>query len=301
MSGGASADEMTVREEADRQVEEDEMAATAVVESLIADDEEMPRVRFGRRELITSVLFVVSCVAFLYIALPKLAGFGTAVHHLEGGDSWWIAVGIVLEMCSFAGYIVLFKAVFGSVSERIGWPESYEVTMAGVVATRLFATAGAGGIALTVWALRRSGMGPRIVACRMFAFMVILYFVYAASLLIDGVGLASGVFPGGGSFALTVVPAIVALILFATAGAMSLLPGDIERRMSRSASGSGRMAPWIARGVAVPALAATGVRTAIGLVRERDPGLLGRSRGGGSTSPCCGRCSMHSARPRHSR
>ena len=33
--------------------------------------------------------------------------------------------------------------------------------MAGLVATRLFAAAGAGGIALTAWALRRSGMEPR--------------------------------------------------------------------------------------------------------------------------------------------
>ena len=106
--------------------------------------------------------------------------------------------------------------MFASASERIGWPESYEITMAGVVATRLFATAGAGGIALTVWALRRSGMGPRTVACRMVAFLVLLYFVYTASLLIDGVGMASGVFPGGGSFAMTIVPAIVAVILFAT-------------------------------------------------------------------------------------
>ena len=87
--------------------------------------------------------------------------------------------------------------------------------------------------------------------------------------------MASGAFPGGGSFALTVVPAIIAVILFITAGAMSLLPGDIERRLSRSAAGSGRFSKWISRGVAVPALAATGVRTAIDLVRQRDPGLLG--------------------------
>jgi hypothetical protein len=109
----------------------------------------------------------------------------------------------------------------------------------------------------------------------MFAFLVLLYFVYAASLLIDGIGMASGVFPGGESFALTVVPAIVAVILFATAGAMALLPGDMERRLSRSAEGSGRFAHWVSRAVTVPALAATGVRTAIDLVRSRDPGLLG--------------------------
>jgi uncharacterized membrane protein YbhN (UPF0104 family) len=275
MSGGAGAREMALREEAERQTEKDEGTATSVVDNLIPAGEEMPRVRFGRRELITSILFVVSCVAFLYIALPKLAGFGDTVHRIEAGDTWWIVIGVILEMLSFLGYIVLFRSVFASISERIGWRESYEITMAGVVATRLFATAGAGGIALTVWALRRSGMGPRTVASRMFAFLMLLYFVYAASLLIDGIGMASGVFPGGGSFALTVVPAIVAVILFATAGAMALLPGDMERRLSRSAEGSGRFAHWVSRAVTVPALAATGVRTAIDLVRSRDPGLLG--------------------------
>ena len=103
--------------------------------------------------------------------------------------------------------------------------------MAGLAATRLFATAGAGGVALTAWALRRSGMAPRLVACRMVAFMVLLYVVYAGVLLIDGIGLGTGLFPGGGSFAITIVPAIVAALLFALAGAMALLPGDIERRL----------------------------------------------------------------------
>ena len=112
-------------------------------------------------------------------------------------------------------------------------------------------------------------------ACRMVAFMVLLYVVYAGSLLIDGIGLGTGLFPGGGSFAITIVPAIVAAVLFALAGAMALLPGDLERRLERRASGSGRSAHWIARAVTVPALAASGVRTAIALIRARDPGLLG--------------------------
>ena len=113
-----------------------------------------------------------------------------------------------------------------SQTARIGWRESYEITMAGLVATRLFAAAGAGGVALTAWALRRSGMEPRVVACRMVAFMVLLYVIYAASLLIDGIGLGVGLFPGGGSFAITFVPAMVAPVLFAVAGAIALLPGD---------------------------------------------------------------------------
>jgi putative heme transporter len=266
-------------------------------------EEEMPRVVVTRRQAIAFGVFVLTVVGFLYFVLPKLAGVGTTLHHLEHGDGWWIAFGVVLELLSFAGYVVLFRAVFvttrtgpsadpvvsgplemagpldpaglSSPPSPIGWSESYQITMAGLAATRLFATAGAGGVALTAWALRRSGMEARLVACRMVAFMVLLYAVYAGSVLIDGLGLGTGLFPGGGSFALTIVPAIVAAILMTVVGAIALLPGDIERRLHRWASGSGALAHWVARAVTVPALAASGVRTAIELIRERDPGLLG--------------------------
>ena len=238
-------------------------------------DEEMPRVPVTRRRAVAFALFILAGVAFLYFVLPKLAGVGTEVHRIERGDSWWIAVGVALELLSFAGYVILFRSVFVRGPSRIGWLESYQITMAGLAATRLFAAAGAGGVALTAWALRRSGMEPRLVACRMVAFMVLLYSIYMGSLLIDGIGLGSGLFPGGGSFAITAVPAIVAALLLAMAGAVAMLPGDVERRLERWASGSGRLAHWVARGVTVPALAASGVRTAIDLIRSRNIGLLG--------------------------
>jgi len=247
-----------------------------------ASEEEMPRVRLTRRQVVVFGVFVLVVVGFLYFVLPKLAGVGATVHHLEGGDKWWIAIGVVLEGLSFAGYVLLFRSVFVVAADpgapapaRIGWRESYEVTMAGLVATRLFAAAGAGGVALTAWALRRSGMAPRLVASRMVAFMVLLYVIYAGSLLLDGLGLGTGLFPGGGSFAITIVPAIVAAILFALAGAMTLLPGDLERRLGAWAEGAGRFSHWVARASAAPALAAGGVRTAIELIRSRDAGLLG--------------------------
>jgi uncharacterized membrane protein YbhN (UPF0104 family) len=237
--------------------------------------EEMPRVIFTRRQIVLFAVFILSGVCFLYFVLPKLAGVGKTLDRIEGGDSWWVAFGVVLELLSFAGYVVLFRSVLARGQERVGWLESYEITMAGLVATRLFAAAGAGGVALTAWALRRSGMEPRLVACRMVAFMVLLYVVYAGSLLLDGIGLGTGLFPGGGSFAITIVPAIVAAVLFAVAGAMALLPGDLERRLNGWASGSGRAAHWVARAVTIPALAANGVRTAIDLIRSRDARLLG--------------------------
>lgn len=241
----------------------------------VSAEEEMPRVILTRRQIALFTIFILTGLAFFYFFLPKLTGVTKTLHRLEQGDTWWIAVGAALECASFAGYVVLFRSVFVRDHERIDWRASYEITMAGLVATRLFAAAGAGGVALTAWALRRSGMEPRLVACRMVAFMVLLYVVYAGSLLIDGIGLGSGLFPGGSSFAITVLPAIVAACLFALAGAVALLPGDLERRLSRTSQGPGRMRHLLARGAAVPALAASGIRTAIALVRSRDAGLLG--------------------------
>jgi len=235
----------------------------------------MPRVLLTRRRAIAFALFVLSALAFLYFVLPKLAGVTMTLHRLERGDTWWIIVGVVLELLSFAGYMVLFKTVFVRNGGLIGWRESYQITMAGLAATRLFAAAGAGGVALTAWALRRSGMEPRLVACRMVAFLGLLYSIYAGSLLLDGVGLGTGLFPGGGSFAITIVPAIVAAVLLAVAGAVALLPADVERQLQRSASRPGRLGGWLGRVAVVPGLVASGLRTAIDLIRAREPGLLG--------------------------
>lgn len=237
--------------------------------------EEMPRVRLTRRQVIASGLFVASCLAFLYFVLPKLAGIGTTVHRIEQGDTWWIAVAVGFEVLSFAGYVVLFRAVFERSGERFSWRESYEITMAGLVATRLFATAGAGGVAMTAWALRRSGMERREVAQRMVSFMTILYTIFALSLLLDGLALALGVLPGGGSPAITIVPAAVAALLLGGAALVALLPADAERRLGEMSRGSGRMAKFWARLREAPALASSGLRTAIVLGRRRDPALLG--------------------------
>src|SRR5205823_7743402 len=127
---------------------------------------------------------------------------------MKEGNLWWLGLAVVLEICSFLGYIALFRAVFVRGASKIDWRASYQITMAGLAATRLFAAAGAGGIALTAWAVRRSGLEARIVACRMIAFMALLYAVYMGTLVIDGLGLYLGVFPGPAPFAITVVPAI---------------------------------------------------------------------------------------------
>jgi uncharacterized membrane protein YbhN (UPF0104 family) len=236
--------------------------------------EEMPRVSLTRRQLLATVLFIVSAVVFMYFGLPRIVGLRHTWNRIQNGNVWWFGLGGALEVCSFLGYVALFRAVFVRGESRIGWRESYQITMAGLAATRLFASAGAGGIALTAWALRRSGMEARVAACRMIAFMVLLYGVYMLTLVIVGLGLYLGVIPGPAPFGITMVPAIFGATVIVLFLAVSLLPRDFDRLVRRWSHG-GRLGRFAGHVAAAPATAATGVRTALRLVRERNPHLLG--------------------------
>lgn len=235
----------------------------------------VPRMRFSRRQLLVSAVFIASSIALLYFVLPKLLGLQETWNRIQRGDPWWFGVAAALEICSFLSYVALFRAVFVRGQSRIDWRESYQITMAGVAATRLFASAGAGGIALTAWALRRSGMGTRTVACRMIAFLVLLYGVYMATLVVDGLGLYLGLFRGHAPFAITVVPAIFGGVVIVVFLVVSLLPRDFERLVHRWTSDR----RWIGRALrrlsAAPATLATGIRTARDLIRARNPLVLG--------------------------
>src|SRR4051812_2181879 len=264
----------------DRSVTHEEPTAPVTENNPTAEEdanEEMPSVKMTRRYSLLFAIFIVSAIAFLYFGLPQIAGLSDTWERFHDGDPYWLAIAAVLECLSFGGYIVLFRTVFVRGDSQIDWKESYQITMAGLVATRLFAAAGAGGIALTAWAVRRSGLPRRIVACRMVAFMSLLYAVFMSALVIFGLGLRTGVFHGGGSFAITVVPAIFGASAIAIFLLIALLPSDFERLVARWTRGHRRLklAALAQRVATVPASLATGVRTAIDLVRERDWGLLG--------------------------
>jgi uncharacterized membrane protein YbhN (UPF0104 family) len=241
--------------------------------------EGMPRMIVTRRSAIALGLFVASVVAFLYFVLPKVAGLGKTWDRLGHGAPGWLAIAAAFEILSFVGYVALFRTVFvRAPAAPIDWRASYEITMAGLAATRLFAAAGSGGVALTVWALRRAGLDRRTVAAQMVVFLTLLYGVYMAALVLFGVGLRTGLLPGGGSFAITILPAIFGGGVIALFLALTLIPVDVEGRLSAWAQARGANRPGarvLARLVTLPALAATGVRGAIAVGRSRDPLVLG--------------------------
>jgi len=202
----------------------------------------------------TALLLVVSLV----LLAPTFADLSATWERLRDGSHGWLALAFLFAVLSFAGHVILFAGVAGRGGRgRIGLRAGLQINLAANAATRLFASAGAGGIALTAWAMRRTGMERRDVAARLVAFHVLLYGVYMAVLLLGGLGLYSGVLPGGGSFAITVVPALLGGAVIALVGAAQwIAPG--EGRVRRLVGPVGR-----------------GVRDARGLLRSGNPALLG--------------------------
>ena len=121
--------------------------------------EEMPRIFLTRRRALLFGAFVIVSLALLYVVLPQLADCRHTLARLNEGDVWWIAIAVVLELLSIASYIAIFQGVHVPPDSPIKLRESYLIMMAGLAATRLFAAGGAGGVAVTAWALRNTARG----------------------------------------------------------------------------------------------------------------------------------------------
>lgn len=229
----------------------------------------------NRRRVIVGVLLTLAALGGLYFLIPKLAGLNQTWGQLRHGDPVYLGVGAFLELASVAGYAILFGTVFGRGMPRIDWRAAVKIPLAGIAAIRLLAAAGAGGVAVTVWALRRAGMEPGVIACRIVASYVLQYSVYLGALVVCGLGLRFGLFSGGGPVELTLIPALLSAGGIVLVASMALIPQDFRRRLEQLAKRRGRIGRLAARLASGPDTIGSGVRTAIDLVRARRPGLLG--------------------------
>jgi uncharacterized membrane protein YbhN (UPF0104 family) len=241
------------------------------------EEEAAPRLEFTPRHVLVLAGFLVASLAALYYLLPQIAGLDDTWHRIENGSPYWMFLALVFTAGMFGGYVLLFRGVFvrAEGGSRIGWKASYQITMAGLAASRIFAAGGAGGLVLTAWALRRSGMRKRHVADKTLTFLILTYFPYVAALIVCGFGLRFGLFPGDDPFGVTVVPAILAVIALAIGLLFALVPTDLQRRLGGWTREGGRLARIATLAANAPASASAGMRDAIAHVRARDPALLG--------------------------
>jgi uncharacterized membrane protein YbhN (UPF0104 family) len=209
----------------------------------------------ARRAALPAAAAAALVAAVLVLGGP-LQTFADALSRAVAADPGWVVAAAGFELLSFGGYILLLWLVGSRASARLGFRESTQITLGGAAATRLLPTAGAGGAAMTLWALRRSGLGTRRAAGTLLTFLVLVYAVFLGAIALSGSVLAVS---GDGPLLLTALPAAAALVAMALAlGAAAWMPAEGAGRLRTSG-----------------AVLGGSVRAAVDHVRSADPRLLG--------------------------
>jgi uncharacterized membrane protein YbhN (UPF0104 family) len=172
----------------------------------------------GRRAALPAAALGVGAAALIVAGGPMQA-FADALHRAVEADPRWVAAAAAFEVLSFVGYIALLWLVAGRATPRMGPRESLQVTLGGAAATRLLPTAGVGGAALTLWALRKTGIGTRAAGRTLLTFLVLLYSVFLGAIAITGALLAT---EGSGPTTLAALPAAAAALAIAVALGLGL-------------------------------------------------------------------------------
>ena len=225
-----------------------------------------------------------SLTALLVLAGAALVGVLLASHGHEFVDAlgralhtgWWaVALGAACEAASLAGYVLLLHHVVGKGSARLRVKDSYDIALGGTAATRLLPTAGVGGVAVAVWALRARGVRPRELTERLLAFLLLLYGVYMAALFASGAAVGLGLVhvPQGQALGFLGMAAAVGVgggivVLFAW-------PAPIHAALRRMSEGSGRLAPGAERAIEELPVLRAALRAAWHELRRPHLALLG--------------------------
>ncbi len=210
------------------------------------------------RNSIISLAVFFALVAALLFGVPGLRSAGELI---TDANPAWVAAGIVFEILSCAGYVVLFDLVFGRIGRRL----SSRLSLAELAVNSVVSVSGLAGIALGAWVLRSKGISMERIAKRSVLIFVLTSAVNVVAVIVIGVPMWLGLLPGSRNPLLTLLPAMAAL---ATIVGVLALAAWARRAAARQRLESGRAA------VALTALSG-GVADALIMLRRHDWRLLG--------------------------
>ncbi len=212
------------------------------------------------RTLRNSVISLAVFFAIVIALLLGVPGLRSAGELITDASLEWIGLGIVLEVLSCLGYVVLFGLVFGMLSRRL----ISRLSLSELAVNSVVSVSGLAGIALGAWVLRTKGISAERIAKRSVLIFVLTSAVNLAAVVLIGVPMWLGLLPGSRNPLLTILPAAAALativgtIALAAWAGRTVALGRLDRRVA----------------VALIALSG-GVGDALRLIREHDWRLLG--------------------------
>ena len=141
-------------------VEAQELMASSELEEDSEDMERRSAALLNPRRMVTLAVAVVLMIVAVYVVFPKVVGVSTSLDTLRDVTWYWVVAAVGFLGLAFLSYTSLFQGVLGGqdptdkARQRLDLSASWQITMSGFAATVLFSAAGAGGVALTYWALR---------------------------------------------------------------------------------------------------------------------------------------------------
>jgi Lysylphosphatidylglycerol synthase TM region len=170
----------------------------------------------AKRHLQKSALKLVGYLVAAYLVLRLIPTLEKALHSLEHLSWEWVVGLIAIEALSEMGFVVSWRGVVDPerVLERDGRGRRMDqrVAWAQLGGGLLVPGGSLGGMGVGAWFLHRFGMPPKQIAERQFNLSFLNTSLSAFALIVFGVGLATGIFPGKHSLLLTLLPAAVAAV-----------------------------------------------------------------------------------------
>jgi uncharacterized membrane protein YbhN (UPF0104 family) len=212
--------------------------------------------------LIAAGLAVLAAAAVIWV--PFLEPIRDRFAHTEPG---WVVIALVLQLLSVLSFVVALRGAF---DRRLGWRESFDVGVVEESANVFLPSGGSGGLALGAVILIRSGIPTAFAVSRSAVLFLVTSGVSLGALIIFGTAEAINLLPGDASLVATLVPAAVAGLAVA---AVVVLPRAIPQI---DAEGGGR----IRRGAAAAQeWLREAVATSIELIARREVLLIAGSIG----------------------
>ena len=207
------------------------------------------------RRIAAGVALAVVLFVGLSLLISKAAGFSNVMDVLGHADVRWMTACLMLEIVSWAGYVLIMWGVIamdGGLRLR-PWHVT-RLWLLSLGGTRIVAPGGAGGMATTYWALRRTRMRPRVAVQRVLAISILVFAVFGLLAFVSSVA-ATAIGPDA-PLGMT-LPWIIGVPIIAVWGTWFGMPGRAERVSIPRGPG------WFSRGVAAAAAGVVATRTVL--------------------------------------
>jgi uncharacterized membrane protein YbhN (UPF0104 family) len=168
----------------------------------------------ARGHLLKTAIKLLGWLVFGYLLLKLVPDFKQALRSLEHVGWEWVLSALALEVLSEVGYVTSWRAIVDPEnllgSDRRGVRISTHAAWAQLGGGMVVPGGSLASIGVGAWILRRFGMPGKTIAVRQFNLSFLNTAVDALALIVFGVGLAIGIFPGARSLLLTLLPAALA-------------------------------------------------------------------------------------------